>query len=154
MHFDCYVQITIALIISPLPWLVKVFFRCHRLEAQVARAIWGWMPVKLQLAASCLKVSRSRNKIVIPKLLPKNKRTNLFFYYPEQYVVTYSSVPNRPVCRIINLGVKIPPMYMSLFGPTGLLILRKFSHLHIYSYMIIYFGEIPPCIHNSLLQED
>ena len=27
-----------------------------------------------------LKVSRSRNKIVEPKILPKNERTNLFFY--------------------------------------------------------------------------
>ena len=27
-----------------------------------------------------LKVSRYRNKIVMPKLLPKNKPTNLFFY--------------------------------------------------------------------------
>jgi hypothetical protein len=27
-----------------------------------------------------------------------------------QYLkVVYSSVPNRPVCRLINLGVKIPP---------------------------------------------
>ena len=30
-----------------------------------------------------LKVSRSRNKIFMPKLLPKNKRMNLFFY-PEK----------------------------------------------------------------------
>ena len=30
-----------------------------------------------------LKVSRSRNKIVMPKLLPKNKRMNLFLY-PEK----------------------------------------------------------------------
>ena len=27
-----------------------------------------------------IKVSKSRNKIVMPKLLPKNERTNLFFY--------------------------------------------------------------------------
>ena len=27
-----------------------------------------------------LKISRSRNKIVMTKLLPKNKQTNLFFY--------------------------------------------------------------------------
>ena len=27
-----------------------------------------------------LKVSRSQNKIVEPELLPKNKRTNLFFF--------------------------------------------------------------------------
>ena len=35
--------------------------------------------LKLQL----IKVSRSRNKIVKPKLLPKNEWTNLFFY-PEK----------------------------------------------------------------------
>ena len=28
-----------------------------------------------------LKVSRSRNKIVEPQILPKNERTNLFFYH-------------------------------------------------------------------------
>ena len=34
-----------------------------------------------------LKVSRSRNKIVMPKLLPKNEQTNLFFY-PEKQLPT------------------------------------------------------------------
>ena len=33
--------------------------------------------------AAILKVSRSRNKIVMPKLLPKKERMNLFFY-PEK----------------------------------------------------------------------
>jgi hypothetical protein len=37
----------------------------------------------LLLFFSQLKVSKSRNKIVMPKLLPKNKQTNLFFY-PEK----------------------------------------------------------------------
>ena len=38
---------------------------------------------RLDLASETLKVSRSRNKIVMPKLLPKNERTNLFLY-PEK----------------------------------------------------------------------
>ena len=29
--------------------------------------------------------------------------------YGFAFLFMYSSVPNRPVCRIINLGVKIPP---------------------------------------------
>ena len=36
-----------------------------------------------EISAILQKVSRSRNKIVMPKLLPKNERTNLFFY-PEK----------------------------------------------------------------------
>jgi chromosome segregation ATPase len=44
----------------------------------------------------------------------------------------YSSVPNRCACTIINFGGK-NPTYMSLFGPTRLLILRIFSHIHVYS---------------------
>ena len=32
------------------------------------------------LVGSQLKVSRSRNKIVEPQILPKNEQTNLFFY--------------------------------------------------------------------------
>ena len=36
-----------------------------------------------------LKVSRSRNKIVMPKLLPKNDPTNLFFYPEKQLHTRY-----------------------------------------------------------------
>ena len=50
---------------------------------------------------------------------------------------TYSSVPNRRACTIINFGGK-SPTYMSLFGPTGLLILKKNSHLHVYSALQVY----------------
>ena len=35
--------------------------------------------------------------------------------------------------RLLILGVKVQPKFMSLFGPTGLLILEKISHLHVYS---------------------
>ena len=34
-----------------------------------------------------LKVSRSRNKIVEPQLLPKNERTNLFFYPDDSEIL-------------------------------------------------------------------
>ena len=40
----------------------------------------------------------------------------------------YSSVPNRRACTIIYFGGK-SPAYMTLFGPTRLLILRNFSNL-------------------------
>ena len=49
----------------------------------------------------------------------------------------YSSVPNRRACTIINFEGKIPT-YMSLFGPTGLLILKKNSLLHVYSILHVY----------------
>ena len=45
---------------------------------------------------------------------------------------TYSSLQNRRACTIINFGGK-SLTYMSLFGPTRLLILRKFSNVHVYS---------------------
>ena len=50
---------------------------------------------------------------------------------------TYSSVPNKRACTIINFGGK-SPTYMCLFGPTGLLILKKKSHLHVYSILQAY----------------
>ena len=49
----------------------------------------------------------------------------------------YSSVPNRRACTIINFGGK-SPAYMTLFGPTCLLILRNFSNLHVYSILQAY----------------
>ena len=39
----------------------------------------------LKKICDMLKVSRSQNKIVEPKLLPKNERTNLFFYPDGQF---------------------------------------------------------------------
>ena len=50
----------------------------------------------------------------------------------------YSSVPNRHACTIINFGGK-SPTYMSLLGPTGLLNLKKISHLHVYSILQVYW---------------
>ena len=50
----------------------------------------------------------------------------------------YSSVPNRRACTIINFGGK-SPTYMTLFGPTRLLILRNFSNLHVYSILQAYW---------------
>ena len=49
----------------------------------------------------------------------------------------YSSVPNRRACTIINFGGK-SPVYMTLFGPTRLLILRNFFNLHVYSILQAY----------------
>ena len=49
----------------------------------------------------------------------------------------YSSVPNKRACTIINFGGK-SPTYMTLFGPTHLLILRNFSNLHVYSILQAY----------------
>ena len=39
-------------------------------------------PNSFKINHKLLKVSRSRNKIIEPQILPKNERTNLFFY-PE-----------------------------------------------------------------------
>ena len=48
--------------------------------------IMGYYLLKINFThvyRNLLKVSRSRKKIVMPKLLPKNDPTNLFFY-PEK----------------------------------------------------------------------
>ena len=54
----------------------------------------------------------------------------LFEHFDEfkniDYAPMYSSVPNKRACTIINFWGK-SLIYMSLFGPTRLLILRKFS---------------------------
>ena len=58
--------------------------------------------------------------------------------FVTSYKFTYSSVPNRRACMIINFGGK-SPTYMTLFGPTRLLILRNFSNLHVYSILQAYW---------------
>ena len=52
-------------------------------------------------------------------------------------LTSYSSVPNRRACTIIILGGK-SLVYMTLFGPTRLLILRNFFNLHVYSILQAY----------------
>ena len=62
-------------------------------------------------------------------------------------ISNYSSVPNRRACTIIKFGGK-SLTYMTFFGPTGLLILRKFSSLHVYSILQVYwFWGFFPHIH-------
>ena len=59
-----------------------------------------------------IKVSRSRNKIVKPKLLPKNKRTNLFFY-PEKKLHTrcVRLALLRGLATAICQNINIPNLY-------------------------------------------
>jgi hypothetical protein len=52
----------------------------------------------------------------------------------------YSSVPNRHACKIINFGGK-SLAYMTLFGPTRLLILKNFSLLHVYRVSHMYLDD-------------
>ena len=65
----------------------------------IAEMPWDEIPWKIlgkcgKFCAYCvkgsiclLKVSRSQNKIVEPKLLPKNERTNLFFYPDDSEIL-------------------------------------------------------------------
>ena len=47
-----------------------------------------------------LKVSRTHNKIVEPKLLPKNKQTNLFFYPDDSEILDFVRIEKQ----ILHLG--------------------------------------------------
>ena len=49
-------------------------------------------------------------------------------YLPYMFITPY---------MFIKFSMK-KPTYMSLFGPTGLLILKKNSHLHVYSILHVY----------------
>ena len=60
--------------------------------------------------------------------------------FVTSYKFTYSSVPNRRACMIINFGGK-SPTYMSLFGPTGLLIFHEKSNLHDYLALHVYLAH-------------
>ena len=81
--------------------------------------------------------------IILWKKVEKNKVIKLSWKINIEYVIQvfqsmYSSVPNRHACTIINFGGK-SPTYMTLFGPTHLLILRNFSNLHVYSILQAYW---------------
>ena len=55
-----------------------------------------------------LKVSRSRNKIVMPKLLPENKRTNLFFSLDDSEILeTWISISSFKYFRVVKIEKQI-----------------------------------------------
>ena len=74
---------------------------------------------------------------IFQNLLQKNGLKGGILIYADFGPPRYSSVPNRRACTIINFGGK-SPTYMTLFGPTRLLILRNFSNLHVYSILQAY----------------
>jgi hypothetical protein len=54
--------------------------------------------------STALKVSRSWNKIVEPKLLPKNKRTSLFFYPGDPEILeTWISILSFKYFRVVRI---------------------------------------------------
>ena len=58
------------------------------------------------------KVSRSRNEIVEPLLLPKNKQTNLFFYSDDSEIL---ETGNQKLSFKYFQVVKIEKKYVRLF---------------------------------------